>query len=98
MHTDDVSRGRLLSRREIFSLLGAAGAALLVGCTGDDESGSPNAGAMSTPVATSGSTSAAAVAATTTVPSCVVVPELTEGPYFVVSSSTAPISASTRRA
>ncbi len=83
---DDVLIGRLMSRREVLALFSVAGAALLVGCSDDGESPSP------TSAATSGSTSAApteGVVATATgsssvaVPSCVVVPELTEGPYFV---------------
>jgi protocatechuate 3,4-dioxygenase beta subunit len=82
MHTDDILKGRLLRRREVLSLFGAAGAALLIGCSGDDESTTSEGGGDTSTLAPA-SESTAAAAATTAVPSCVVVPELTEGPYFV---------------
>lgn len=65
-HDDDKPIGRVLTRREMLSLLGASGAAALVG--------------LSLPrlVAAQSATEAA-----TALPSCVVRPELTEGPYFV---------------
>ncbi|MEX2247040.1 MAG: intradiol ring-cleavage dioxygenase [Dehalococcoidia bacterium] len=83
MQNDDSSVGRLLSRREVLALFGAAGAALIVGCSGDDDSptvraASPTSGAAG--VATAGPSAVATFAA---VPSCVVRPEQTEGPYFV---------------
>jgi protocatechuate 3,4-dioxygenase beta subunit len=69
---DDRPIGRILSRREVLALLG--GSAFLAACA---------PATVSAP-----STSAPAVAATTTagatvLPSCVVRPALTEGPYFV---------------
>jgi protocatechuate 3,4-dioxygenase beta subunit len=82
MHTDDVLKGRLLTRREVLSLLGAAGAALLVGCSTTDEPETPEGGGNTSTLAPAGD-STAATTATAQVPSCVVVPELTEGPYFV---------------
>jgi hypothetical protein len=82
MHTDDILNGRLLSRREVLSLLGAAGATFLVGCSDDDESSALEGGGDTSTLAPAGESPAAATA-TTAVPSCVVVPELTEGPYFV---------------
>jgi protocatechuate 3,4-dioxygenase beta subunit len=83
MHTDDILRGRLLSRREVLALFGAAGAALLIGCSGDDnESTTAEGGGDTSTLAPAGESTAAATA-TGVAPSCVVVPELTEGPYFV---------------
>jgi protocatechuate 3,4-dioxygenase beta subunit len=67
MDYDDEQVGRLLSRREVLSILGAAGAALLTGCAPPDAGG--NVG---------GSRRAAAA-----LPGCVVRPEQTLGPYFV---------------
>lgn len=133
LDNDDLPVGRILSRREVLALFGAAGAALLVGCsTGGSSSGSATrttaqsttSSAAVTPTntmpaaasatasqaatqaatqattgttstttsgatATSGSTAtgAATAAASTTavasLPTCVVSPALTEGPYFV---------------
>ena len=89
MDSDDILKGRILSRREILGLFGAAGAAFLVACTGDDEPAQPAGGtdAGSTPAGTSavtgGAASVSAAATATSVPTCVVLPGLTEGPYFV---------------
>jgi protocatechuate 3,4-dioxygenase beta subunit len=70
-HIDDDDRpiGRLLSRREVLALFGGTGAALATGAIA--------AGTFAQ------GPSPAASPATTALPSCVVVPELTEGPYFV---------------
>ena len=68
-HDDDQPIGRVLSRREVLALLGGAGATLIVG-TGFTRLNISQQAGTATPVATS-------------VPSCVVRPELTEGPYFV---------------
>jgi protocatechuate 3,4-dioxygenase beta subunit len=81
---DDRPIGRVLSRREVLTLFGAAaGASLLAAC-------SPGSlvGASASPSAASASTSATATAAaaasgSAAVPACVVRPALTEGPYFV---------------
>lgn len=87
MENDDVLRGRLLSRREMLALLGGAGLVLVVGCSDDDGGDAAPTAATRTqeptrqaaaPTATSGTSAGA-----TSVPSCVVQPELTEGPYFV---------------
>ena len=76
---DDRPIGRILTRREVLALLGGSA---LVAC----------APAALTPSATSAATQAAATAAATAgasastaavLPSCVVRPALTEGPYFV---------------
>ncbi|HET9082954.1 MAG TPA: hypothetical protein VFN41_01020, partial [Candidatus Limnocylindrales bacterium] len=83
---DDRPIGRILSRREVLALIGASGtAAFLAACT-------PGAGSSSAPAATSAASSASSSAAATAIasaaiatalPSCVVAPELTEGPYYV---------------
>ena len=86
MDTDDVLVGRLLSRREVLGLMGAAGLALVVGCGSDDDTPTATATRASGPTPTAGLTSedtSPATAGSTAVPSCVVRPELTEGPYFV---------------
>jgi protocatechuate 3,4-dioxygenase beta subunit len=70
-HIDDDDRpiGRVLSRREVLVLFGGTGAALATGVVAS--------GAFAQ------SASPDASAAASALPSCVVVPELTEGPYFV---------------
>lgn len=125
MEHDDRPVGRILTRREVLSLFGGAGAMLLVGCSTDDDddenatSTGVSQDATSTSSTTAGATSttsadvtqaatessaptevdstsaptdeASPTAATTeptsaavaTLPSCIVSPELTEGPYFV---------------
>lgn len=78
---DDAQVGRILSRREVLALLGGSGAALLAACApGALASPSPTSMTQQTSAA---ATTAAASAAATTLPSCVVRPALTEGPYFV---------------
>jgi len=76
---DDRPIGRILSRREVLTLLG--GTALIAACA------PPAAGAPSTTSAATATTVAPTAAATTSaaavLPSCVVRPALTEGPYFV---------------
>ncbi len=87
MDSDDILRGRLLTRREVLALFGAAGLAAAVGCS---DSGSSKSTPMSsgstaaTTAPTPGATSAAtATSAGSAVPSCIVVPALTERPYYV---------------
>lgn len=85
MEQDDVMRGRLLSRRELLALMGAAGLALLTACADDGGGGEATASRTSgagAAAATPGGTRAAA-AARTTAPSCVVSPAMMEGPFFV---------------
>lgn len=73
---DDAPVGRVLSRREVLTLLGTgAGATLLAACMPQAISSAASASA------TSGGASAGASGMA--VPSCVMVPELTEGPYYV---------------
>ena len=79
---DDRPIGRFLSRREILVLFGAAGTATaLAACapSGGSALAPASAAATGAPTATP-SASATGVAA---VPSCVVVPQLTEGPYYI---------------
>lgn len=67
-HDDDKPVGRVLTRREVLALLGSAGAVAMVGV------GLPKVIFAQ---------DATAEAAGTVTPSCVVKPEMTEGPYFV---------------
>jgi len=88
MDSDDILKGRILSRREILGLFGAAGAAFLVACSGDDDPAQPAGGTEAgstagTSAVTGGAASVSAAATATSVPTCVVLPDLTEGPYFV---------------
>ena len=80
---DDRLIGRVLSRREVLALMGAGSVAVVVAACapGSSASGSPSAAATGAAGTTSPSASTAAVASS--LPSCVVVPELTEGPYYV---------------
>ncbi len=80
---DDRLIGRVLSRREVLALMGAGSVAVVVAACapGSSANGSPSAAATGTAGTASPSTSAAAVASS--LPSCVVVPELTGGPYYV---------------
>jgi protocatechuate 3,4-dioxygenase beta subunit len=76
--SDDAPIGRVLSRREVIALLGGSSVALLAACT---TRAAPSATAASTVAPSVGGAAASAPAAL--VPSCVVRPALTEGPYFV---------------
>ena len=80
---DDRLIGRVLSRREVLALMGAGSVAMVVAACapGSTASGSASAGATGAAATASPSASTAAVASS--LPSCVVVPELTEGPYYV---------------
>ena len=82
MDNDDRPVGRILGRREVLKILGAAGAAVVAGCVpgSAQPTSTPRAGASYGAAATAlpaEATSAAGSGA------CVVRPELTEGPYFV---------------
>ena len=68
MKNDDLPRRRVLSRREVIALLGASSAMLFVGCAASTDLTGASTGSDSTGSSTS---------------SCVVRPELTEGPYYV---------------
>ena len=74
-HDDDVPVGRLLSRREVLTLLGSAGAAAILSACGPFGGPPPGEG---------GADLAAIETVNATLPEgCVVRPELTEGPLFV---------------
>jgi protocatechuate 3,4-dioxygenase beta subunit len=82
LSSDDAQVGRILSRREILALLGGSSVALLAACApGALTSASPTATAQRSSAAAA--TGAAASSAATVLPSCIVRPALTEGPYFV---------------
>ena len=80
---DDLPVGRVLSRREAVRLLAVTSAAVLVGCergagaAAADTSAATGAGGTTTTAANG------ALASSGVLPSCVVRPELTVGPYFV---------------
>jgi protocatechuate 3,4-dioxygenase beta subunit len=75
---DDAPVGQILSRREMLALLGGTGAALLAACAPAAVRGSGSPAAASS--APSASPAASGLVAT---PNCIVLPALTEGPYFV---------------
>jgi protocatechuate 3,4-dioxygenase beta subunit len=79
---DDVPVGRILSRREVLALVGGSGAALLAACA-PGVLASPSPTTSAPPTSTAATTAAAASSAVTALPSCIVRPALTEGPYFV---------------
>lgn len=84
LDNDDAQVGRILSRREVLALLGGSSAALLAACApGALTAASPSATAQRTAAATTTAAATAASSAGTALPSCVVRPALTEGPYFV---------------
>ncbi len=89
---DDLPIGRMLSRREVLTLLGAASATLLAACvpapspTGNAAPTAATSAASPTAQATQVAETATAVVANpevAAVPACVVRPEVTEGPYYV---------------
>lgn len=97
MENDDLPVGRLLSRREALALIGAASAAMLAACgaaqpaTTTTTSAATAAGSLNPEAATAVATATAnpglnttAVAATTVadLPTCIVSPEQTVGPYY----------------
>jgi len=94
---DDLHVGRILTRREILSLMGITGAAVLAACTAEGlpttppatgtaaPTGIPATSAATSPEAATAEATAAAseaASAATAAPVCVVRPELTEGPFF----------------
>jgi protocatechuate 3,4-dioxygenase beta subunit len=84
MENDDEPVGRVLSRKEALAVLGAAGAAFLVACTGISQGDTSTTAAPSpTYGPTNAPTEATTIPDTGNVPGCIVRPEMTEGPYFV---------------
>jgi protocatechuate 3,4-dioxygenase beta subunit len=69
IHDDDKPVGRVLTRREVLTLLGGSGAVLIAG--------------LSLPRVVMAQSSITPTPSATPLPACVVRPELTEGPYFV---------------
>ncbi len=81
---DDRPIGRFLTRREVLALFGASGAAAaLAACTPAAGASSAASGSVAASPSAPALASASVVAASGGIPSCVVVPELTEGPYYV---------------
>ena len=87
---DDRLIGRVLSRREVLALMGAASVSVVAAACAPGSVGSAATGAApsASAAASSGATAtalatASAAAVASGLPSCVVVPELTEGPYYV---------------
>ena len=84
---DDVLIGRVLTRREVLVLVGTTGAAAFAAACVPNSAASPRAGtpgASATGNGTAGSSApTAAASGSTAVPSCIVRPALTEGPYFL---------------
>jgi protocatechuate 3,4-dioxygenase beta subunit len=79
MDADDRQVGRILRRREVLALLGAAGGAVVLSRTGlFGGTGAALAQTATTTTSTNATNTVLAQA-----PACVVKPELTEGPYFV---------------
>jgi protocatechuate 3,4-dioxygenase beta subunit len=82
---DDRPIGRILSRREVIVLMGAGSVAVVAAaCAPGAISSATGGGTAASPQATaSTAASATAAAIASSLPSCVVVPEVTEGPYYV---------------
>ena len=83
MDNDDRLMGQILSRREALAVLGATGAAVLVGCAPGGSEPEPATTAPTQPLSSTGTEAAIAEPAADTLPTCVVRPEMTEGPYFM---------------
>jgi protocatechuate 3,4-dioxygenase beta subunit len=74
LDVDDQPIGRVLSRREVLAIMGAAGAGVAIAAAAP--------GVLAQSPSTSPATSASP-AASMPIPSCIVRPAQTEGPYFV---------------
>ena len=79
MDNDDRPLGRILRRREVLALFGGSSAAMLAACAPTGAQSGSTANPVNTPAATLAAASPAAAA----LPSCIVRPAMTEGPYFV---------------
>src|SRR6476659_4100741 len=82
---DDRLIGRVLSRRDVLALMGAASVTVVAAACAPASVASGAASAGSSVAGTAATTAPAAsvAAVASSLPSCVVVPELTEGPYYV---------------
>jgi protocatechuate 3,4-dioxygenase beta subunit len=78
---DDRLIGRVMSRREVLALLGAGTVAIGVAACAPGSIAS--GGATATATTDGGVGAVGSATAASSLPSCVVVPELTEGPYYV---------------
>ncbi len=85
MDNDDRQVGKILKRRDILKLFGVAGVATLAACAPGAPStptNAPQATSTTPPIAVT-STQAASATVVGALPSCIVRPAMTEGPYFV---------------
>jgi protocatechuate 3,4-dioxygenase beta subunit len=80
---DDAPVGHVLSRREVLTLIGATGLVACAPAALNASSPSTAASSAASAAASSAATSAATTGAAVAVPSCIVRPAVTEGPYFV---------------
>ena len=82
---DDRLIGRVLTRREVLALMGAASVTVVAAACAPASvaSGAASAGSSAAGTAATTSPAASVAAVASSLPSCVVVPELTEGPYYV---------------
>ena len=82
LDSDDAPIGRILTRREVLALMGLSSAAFAAACApgGSVVSTSTPTAAAS---ASSGTSAPASGGVAVAVPSCIVRPALSEGPYFV---------------
>ena len=82
---DDRLIGRVLTRREVLALMGAASVTVVAAACAPASvaSGAASAGSSATGTAATTAPAASVAAVASSLPSCVVVPELTEGPYYV---------------
>src|SRR5256885_2037525 len=83
---DDRPIGRILTRRELLGLIG--GTALVAACA-PGSVGSPSGTTVATQASVAAATAATSASGAVVLPSCVVRPALTEGPYFVDANGTA---------
>lgn len=83
LDADDRPIGRVLTRREVLELMGYGSLAVALAACVPGASTATSAAATAAASPTDSSLPSAAASGVAAVPSCVVVPELTEGPYFV---------------
>ena len=83
MDNDDKQVGKILNRRDLLKLFGVASVATLAACTPGTLQATNTPPATNTPQAGATSIQAASATVVGALPSCIVRPALTEGPYFV---------------
>ena len=74
---------RLLTRRDAITMLGLAGAGLIATACGKSGKSSTAASATTTTAGGGGTATTASAAGGTTAAACTLMPELTEGPYYL---------------